>query len=108
MKKTPGCGFHEGVYETASPSPYWNQPTINRLEQQSQADGNLVLDSQAHGKLVFINIPGTPQETASVLLLTLYNDKDGPVTPVDDTRFVPKAGPQGTAIMLFSDANNAA
>ena len=90
-------------------------PTYNTLvtlsltdpdSEETDPNGNLVLDSQADGKLVFINNPGTPKQTASVLLLTLYNDKDGPVTPVDDTRFVPKAGPQNYTIMLFTDANN--
>jgi hypothetical protein len=28
------------------------------------------------------------------------------VTPVDDTRFVPAAGPTGTTFMLFTDATN--
>jgi hypothetical protein len=67
--------------------------------------GNLVLDSQADGKLVFIKNPG-PSQSVSVLSLTLYNDKDGPTTPVDDTRFVPAAGPTGTTFMLFTDASN--
>ena len=67
--------------------------------------GNLVLDSQADGKLVFIANPG-PTQTVSVLTLTLYNDKDGPVTPVDDTRFVPAPGPTGKTFMLFTDASN--
>jgi hypothetical protein len=67
--------------------------------------GNLVLDSQADGKLVFIKNPA-PSQSVSVLSLTLYNDKDGPTTPVDDTRFVPAAGPTGTTFMLFTDASN--
>ena len=90
-------------------------PTYNTMIQLSLTDpdseetdpsGNLVLDSQADGKLVFIDNPGTAQQTASVLLLTLYNDKDGPVTPVDDSRYVPPAGPLGTTFMLFTDSNN--
>ena len=44
--------------------------------------GRIVLDSQADGKLVFIRTPG-PSQTVSVLSLTLFNDKDGPTTPVD-------------------------
>jgi hypothetical protein len=74
--------------------------------EETDPSGNLVLDSQADGKLVFIDNPGTAQQTASVLLLTLYNDKDGPVTPVDDSRYVPPAGPLGTTFMLFTDSNN--
>jgi hypothetical protein len=90
-------------------------PTYNTMIQLSLTDpdseendgaGNLVLDSQADGKLVFVQNPGTPNQTASVLLLTLYNDKDGPVTPVDDSRYVPPNGPIGTTIMLFTDSNN--
>ena len=92
-----------------SPNPTYNTLVTLALtdpdSEETDPNGNLVLDSQADGKLVFIDNPGTPQQTASVLLLTLYNDKDGPVTPVDDTRFVPKAGPQGTTIMLFTDTN---
>jgi hypothetical protein len=64
-----------------------------------------VLDSQADGKLVFIKNPG-PTQTVSVLILTLFNDKDGPVTPVDDTRWVPSPGPTGSTFMLFTDASN--
>jgi hypothetical protein len=93
-----------------SPNPTFNTLVPLNLtdpdSEETDPNGNLVLDSQADGKLVFINNPGTPQQKASVLLLTLYNDKDGPVTPVDDTRFVPKAGPQSTTIMLFTDSNN--
>jgi len=33
-------------------------------------------------------------------------DKDGPITPVDDTRWVPAPGPAGTTFMLFTDASN--
>jgi hypothetical protein len=93
-----------------SPNPTYNQMIQLALtdpdSEETSPSGNLVLDSQADGKLVFINNPGTASQTASVLLLTLYNDKDGPVTPVDDTRYVPPAGPQGTTIMLFTDASN--
>lgn len=67
--------------------------------------GNLVLDSQADGKLVFINNPG-PSQTVSVLSLTLYNDKDGPTIPIDDTRFVPTPGTNGSTFMLFTDSHN--
>lgn len=65
----------------------------------------LVLDSQADGKLIFIKNPGLNSQTASVLSLTLYNDKDGPTLPVDDTRFVPAPGSTGV-YMLFTDATN--
>lgn len=67
--------------------------------------GNLVLDSQGDGKLVFINNPG-PSQTVSVLSLTLYSDKDGPTEFVDDTRFVPAAGLNGNTFMLFTDSAN--
>jgi hypothetical protein len=88
-------------------------PTFNTMVQLALTDpdseatdpnGNLVVDSQADGKLVFIKNPG-PSQTVSVLTLTLFNDKDGPVTPVDDTRFVPPLGPSG-AYMLFTDSHN--
>lgn len=67
--------------------------------------GDLVLDSQADGILVFIKNPG-PNQTVSLLRLTLYNDKDGPTLPVDDTRWVPAPGPTGKTFMLFTDASN--
>ena len=92
-----------------SPNPTYNTLVTLSLtdpdSEETDPKGNLVLDSQADGKLVFIDHPGTPQQTASVLLLTLYNNKDGPVTPVDDSRYVPPAGPQGTTIMLFTDTS---
>ncbi len=72
---------------------------------ETDPSGNLVLDSQADGKLVFINNPG-PAQTVSVLSLTLYNDKDGPTELVDDTRFVPAAGSNGATFMLFTDSAN--
>lgn len=89
-------------------------PTYNQMVPLTLSDpdslaidtsGELVMDSQADGKLVFINNPG-PSQTVSVLTLTLFNDKDGPVTPVDDTRWVPSAGPSGTTFMLFTDATS--
>jgi hypothetical protein len=92
-----------------SPNPNLNtQVPLNLSDPDSEGidpAGDLVLDSQADGKLVFISNPG-PSQTVSVLLLTLYNDKDGPVTPVDDTRWVPAAGSTGTTFMLFTDASN--
>ncbi len=92
-----------------APNPVFNQPTTPALtDPDSEATdpaGDLVLDSQADGKLVFIKNPG-PSQTVSVLTLTLYNDKDGPVYPVDDTRFVPAPGPTGKTFLLFTDANN--
>lgn len=90
-------------------NPNFNKPvTLALTDPDSEtidASGNLVLDSQADGKLVFISNPG-PSQTVSVLTLTLFNDKDGPVTPVDDTRWVPAAGPTGKTFMLFTDASN--
>ena len=90
-----------------SPNPTYNQmiPLVlsDPDSEATDPNGNLVLDSQADARLVFISNPGTPQQSASVLILTRYNDKDGPNTPVDDTRYVPPAGPQGTTIMLFTD-----
>jgi len=85
------------------------QVALNLTDPDSEGidpSGDLVLDSQADGKLVFIANPGTANQSASVLLLTLYNDKDGPVTPVDDTRWVPAAGPTNITFMLFTDASN--
>jgi len=92
-----------------SPNPTFNtMVTLSLTDPDSLAidpSGSLVLDSQADGKLVFIKNPG-PSQSVSVSSLTLYNDKDGPTTPVDDTRFVPAAGPTGTTFMLFTDASN--
>jgi hypothetical protein len=92
-----------------SPNPTYNMMvTLNLTDPDSEAtdpSGNLVVDSQADGKLVFIHNPG-PNQTASVLSLTLFNDKDGPTELVDDTRFVPPPGPAGTVFMLFTDSKN--
>ncbi|WP_241021851.1 hypothetical protein [Burkholderia sp. Ac-20353] len=92
-----------------SANPTFNQPvTLSLTDPDSEAidpSGNLVLDSQADGKLVFIHNPG-PSQSVGVLTLTLFNDKDGPVYPVDDTRWVPAPGAQGKTFMLFTDASN--
>jgi len=92
-----------------SPNPtYQMMVPLSLTDPDSEAtdpSGNLVVDSQADGKLVFIQNPG-PQQMVSVLSLTLFNDKDGPTVPVDDTRFVPALGPGGTLFMLFTDAHN--
>lgn len=72
---------------------------------ETDPSGSLVLDSQADGKLVFISNLG-PAQSVSVLSLTLYNDKDGPTLPVDDTRFVPAPGSNGNTFMLFTDAHS--
>lgn len=91
-----------------SPNPTFNtMVTLSLTDPDSLAidsSGNLVLDSQADGKLIFITNPG-PSQTVKVLTLTLFNDKDGPVTPVDDSRWVPAPGPIVT-FMLFADASN--
>jgi hypothetical protein len=93
-----------------SPNPTYNQMVPLVLtdpdSEETDPNGNLVLDSQADARLVFIDNPGSPNQTASVLILTLFNDKDGPNTPVDDCRYVPAPGPIGTTIMLFTDASN--
>jgi hypothetical protein len=73
---------------------------------ETDPSGALVLDSQGDGKLIFISNPGTPSQAASMLSLTLYNDKDGPTEFVDDTRFVPAPGANGNTFMLFTDASN--
>jgi hypothetical protein len=94
-----------------SPNPTFNMMvSLTLTDPDSLAtdpSGRLVLDSQADGKLVFLQNLGTSSLSASVLTLTLYNDKDGPVTPVDDTRWVPSGpGPNGQLFMLFTDATN--
>jgi hypothetical protein len=94
-----------------SPNPTFLQMiTFALTDPDSEAvdpSGNLVVDSQADGRLAIINNVGTATQAASILTLTLFNDKDGPVTPVDDTRFVPAAaGPTGQLFMLFTDASN--
>lgn len=89
-------------------------PTFNTMvplcltdpdSEATDSNGDLVLDSQADGKLIFVKNPG-PAQSVSVLSLTLFNDKDGPTLPVDDTRFVPAPGPEGILYMLFTDATN--
>jgi hypothetical protein len=100
---SPNPTFNTMVQFGGSSPPY---PALTDPDSLAvDPSGNLVLDSQADGKLVFIKNPG-PSQSVSVLSLTLYNDKDGPTTPVDDTRFVPAAGPTGTTFMLFTDASN--
>lgn len=92
-----------------SPNPnFGTQVPLNLTDPDSLAidsSGDLVLDSQADGKLVVIKNPGLSQ-SVSVLTLTLFSDSDGPVTPVDDTRWVPAPGPTATTFMLFTDAKN--
>lgn len=92
-----------------SPNPTFNQPVaLNLTDPDSETIdplGNLVLDSQADSKLVFIKNPGVNQ-TVSVLSLTLRNDKDGAAQSVDDTRFVPAAGKTGKTFLLFTDSSN--
>ena len=89
-----------------SANPTYNQMvTLSLTDPDSEAidsAGDLVLDSQADARLIFIHNPG-PNQTVSVLILTLFNDKDGPNLPVDDTRFVPPAGPTGQVYMLVTD-----
>lgn len=92
-----------------SPNPTYKQMvTLALTDPDSEAidsSADLVVDSQADGRLVFIKNPG-PMQQVSVLMLTLFNDKDGPTVPVDDTRWVPTAGPQGVTYMLFTDSSN--
>lgn len=89
-----------------SANPNLNKPvTLNLSDPDSEGidtAGDLVVDSQADGKLVFILNPGASQKV-SVLSLTLYNDKDGATVPVDDTRWVPAPGTNGTLFMLITD-----
>ena len=89
-----------------SANPTFGTPVLLTLtDPDSEAidtAGDLVLDSQADGKLVFIKNPGATQ-TVSVLSLTLYNDKDGAIVPVDDSRWVPAPGASGGLFMLFTD-----
>jgi hypothetical protein len=90
-------------------NPTYNQLVpLNLTDPDSETidpNGNLVLDSQADAKLIFIKNPGASQ-TVNVLTLTLFNDKDGPNYPVDDTRFVPAPGALGKTFMLFTDSSN--
>ncbi|HLY73733.1 MAG TPA: hypothetical protein VKU80_06400, partial [Planctomycetota bacterium] len=75
--------------------------TLNLLDPDSEAidpSGNLVLDSQSDSLLVTIHNPGVAQ-TVTSLSLTLF----GNPWPVDDTRFVPPAGPLGKTFMLVVD-----
>lgn len=93
-----------------SPNPTFNTMIPLALSDPDSlaidSSGDLVLDSQADSKLVFIKNPGSASQSVSVLTLTLFNDKDGPNTPVDDTRWVPAPGPTNTTYMLFTDASN--
>lgn len=90
---------------SANPT-YQQMVPLTLTDPDSEAtdpSGNLVVDSQADARLVFIHNPG-PQQSVSVLIVTLFNDKDGPNVPLDDTRFVPPPGPSGQVYMLFTDA----
>ncbi len=63
--------------------------TLNLTDPDSEAtdpSGNLVLDSQGDSELVFISNPGTANQAAKLLSLTLNSQPE----QVDDTRFVPK------------------
>jgi hypothetical protein len=73
--------------------------TLNLTDPDSEAvdpSGNLVLDSQGDSELIFISNPGSSNQAATRLSLSLYTNP----WPVDDTRFVPT----GTnPYMLFTD-----
>lgn len=101
---SPNPTFLQMVTLVSPPSSPTNGALTDPDSEAVSPTGSLVVDSQADGKLVIITNPGTPTQAANLLLLTLFNDKDGPVTPVDDTRFVPSAaGPNGQLFMLFTD-----
>jgi hypothetical protein len=66
--------------------------------------GDLVLDSQADGALIFINAPGSPNQAA--LLLHLSNGISGPSAhqiTVDDTVF--PTAPSGTIYVVDTKGN---
>jgi len=58
--------------------------------------GNIVLDSQADGELVFIRHPFEEDQQVGRILIT---KSTGGATTLDDTTFAPK----GNAFLLFSD-----
>ncbi|MFC5864542.1 hypothetical protein ACFPT7_19700 [Acidicapsa dinghuensis] len=74
--------------------------TLNMTDSDSSMidpAGDLVEDSQQDSELVFIKNVGTPQQSVSVLPMTLY----GNPWPLDDTRWSPASG---SSFMLLSDA----
>jgi hypothetical protein len=73
--------------------------TLNMTDADSSAidpTGDLVIDSQQDSELVFVKNVGTPQQSVSVLPMTLY----GNPWPLDDTRWSPASG---SSFMLVSD-----
>jgi hypothetical protein len=73
--------------------------TLNMTDADSSMidpGGDLVIDSQQDSELVFVKSIGTPQQSVSVLPMTLY----GNPWPLDDTRWSPGSG---SSFMLVSD-----
>ncbi|HEY0789864.1 MAG TPA: hypothetical protein VGD78_02260 [Chthoniobacterales bacterium] len=116
-----GQNVHPSVVEarlsghqiTVSPVLKGNDPLSNVVtgktdrSQQSDPDslkvdaaGDLVLDSQADGDLIFINAPGSPQQAS--LLLHLTNGTAKQIT-VDDTVF--PTAPSGTVLVVDTKAD---
>jgi hypothetical protein len=83
-------------------APLFDITTTGKKSLQSDPDslkvnsaGDLVLDSQADGDLIFINAPGSPDQAA--LLLHLSNGTSSQIT-VDDTVF--PTTPSGTIYVV--------
>ena len=75
--------------------------TLNLTDPDSMAidpRGNIVLDDQADGMLVFIRHAFTPEQTVGVLSIT---KSTGGMTTLDDTAFAPS----GKTFLLFTDVS---
>ena len=66
------------------------------------ASGDLVLNSQADGDLIFINSPDSPNQVGLRLHLSLSNDTANQIT-VDDTVF--PTAPSGTIFVVDTAAD---
>lgn len=98
-----GKSFHSTpalMSNTATTLIEGNTPmALNITDADSSAidpAGDLVIDSQQDSELVFVKNIGSPNQTTSVLNVTLY----GNPWPLDDTRWSPASG---TSFMLVSD-----
>lgn len=84
---------------TATDIPTASKVTLNLTDPDSisiDSRGQLVLDSQGDGELVFLKNPGTTSQTVSRLLLG---------TQVDDSQWIPNESGSGRLVIVDSKAD---